>query len=89
MVLVGIKAGLLAYQIWRFQNSGLLDWSGLIDLEEARKTELCDYFHYLQMLKGSNRTVIVENTLIFTDKNKRTYEYLFTRSFYGQEIIWA
>lgn len=52
LVLVGIKAGLLAYQIWRFQNSGLLDWSGLIDLEEARKTGTLRLFSLFTNVKG-------------------------------------
>ena len=82
LVLVGIKAGLLAYQIWRFQNSGLLDWSGLIDLEEARKTgtlRLFSLFTNVKRLKThSHRRKYVE---FLQTKTKRTYEYLFTRSF--------
>lgn len=82
LVLVGIKAGLLAYQIWRFQNSGLLDWSGLIDLEEARKTGTLRLFSLFTNVKGlkshSHRRKYLDFLLT---KTKRTYEYLFTRSF--------
>ncbi|TRW56952.1 ABC transporter permease [Lactococcus lactis] len=82
LVLVGIKAGLLAYQIWRFQNSGLLDWSGLIDLEEARKTGTLRLFSLFTNVKGlkshSHRRKYLDFLLT---KIKRTYEYLFTRSF--------
>ena len=79
LVLVGIKAGLLAYQIWRFQNSGLLDWSGLIDLEEARKTGTLRLFSLFTNVKGlkshSHRRKYLDFLLT---KTKRTYEYLFT-----------
>ncbi|KGH33421.1 ABC transporter permease [Lactococcus cremoris] len=82
LILVGIKAGLLAYQIWRFQNSGLLDWSGLIDLEEARKTGTLRLFSLFTNVKGlkshSHRRKYLDFLLT---KTKRTYEYLFTRSF--------
>lgn len=82
LVLVGIKAGLLAYQIWRLQNSGLLDWSGLIDLEEARKTGTLRLFSLFTNVKGlkshSHRRKYLDFLLT---KTKRTYEYLFTRSF--------
>ncbi len=82
LVLVGIKAGLLAYQIWRFQNSGLLDWLGLIDLEEARKTGTLRLFSLFTNVKGlkshSHRRKYLDFLLT---KTKRTYEYLFTRSF--------
>ncbi|AFW92395.1 ABC-type transporter ATP-binding protein [Lactococcus cremoris subsp. cremoris UC509.9] len=82
LVLVEIKAGLLAYQIWRFQNSGLLDWSGLIDLEEARKTGTLRLFSLFTNVKGlkshSHRRKYLDFLLT---KTKRTYEYLFTRSF--------
>ncbi len=82
LVLVGIKAGLLAYQIWRFQNSGLLDWSGLIDLEEARKTGTLRLFSLFTNVKGlkshSHRRKYLDFLLT---KTKRTYEYLFTPSF--------
>ncbi|WP_332380335.1 ABC transporter permease [Lactococcus cremoris] len=82
LVLIGIKAGLLAYQIWRFQNSGLLDWSGLIDLEEARKTGTLRLFSLFTNVKGlkshSHRRKYLDFLLT---KTKRTYEYLFTRSF--------
>ena len=82
LVLVGIKAGLLAYQIWRFQNSGLLEWSGLIDLEEARKTGTLRLFSLFTNVKGlkshSHRRKYLDFLLT---KTKRTYEYLFTRSF--------
>ena len=82
LVLVGIKAGLLAYQIWRFQNSGLLDWSGLIDLEEARKTGTLRLFSLFTNVKGlkshSHRRKYLDFLLT---KTKSTYEYLFTRSF--------
>lgn len=82
LVLVGIKDGLLAYQIWRFQNSGLLDWSGLIDLEEARKTGTLRLFSLFTNVKGlkshSHRRKYLDFLLT---KTKRTYEYLFTRSF--------
>ena len=80
--LVVIKAGLLSYQIWRFQNSGLLDWSGLIDLEEARKTGTLRLFSLFTNVKGlkshSHRRKYLDFLLT---KTKRTYEYLFTRSF--------
>ncbi|KZK08107.1 ABC transporter permease protein EscB [Lactococcus cremoris] len=82
LILVGIKAGLLAYQIWRFQKSGLLDWSGLIDLEEARKTGTLRLFSLFTNVKGlkshSHRRKYLDFLLT---KTKRTYEYLFTRSF--------
>lgn len=82
LVLVGIKAGLLAYQIWRFQNSGLLDWSGLIDLEEARKTGTLRLFSLFTNVKGLKSHSHHRKYLDFLlTKTKRTYEYLFTRSF--------
>lgn len=89
VLLVAIKAAWLAYKIWTSQKSGLLDWAFLIDLEEGRKTGTLRLFSLFTNVKGlkshSHRRKYLDFLLT---KTKRTYEYLFTRSFfYAQEII--
>lgn len=82
VLLVAIKAAWLAYKIWSSQKSGLLDWAFLIDLEEGRKTGTLRLFSLFTNVKGlkshSHRRKYLDFLLT---KTKRTYEYLFTRSF--------
>lgn len=82
ILLVALKGAWFYSQIWRWQQTGILNWTAMIESEETRKTATLRLFALFTNVKGlkshSHRRKYLDFLLPDT---RRTYDYLFMRSF--------
>ncbi|MFC4651840.1 ABC transporter permease [Lactococcus nasutitermitis] len=82
LLVFAIKGALLGWKLQSFMKNGILQWEKLIKYEEDRKNAQLHFFALFTNVKGlkghSKRRKYLDFLL---PKTKRTYEFLFSRSF--------